>query len=419
MRLGKTNRWLMLAIGLTELGLLTMSSFAFAHTSTSMQNGELSLFASSIKGEATYCYVNLDLRGGSVHSVSDTLFQNTFSENFSNSSTRVLAVSDENGIASFDALFDDRPLPYPTAAASGKNYTNNEELVRMETVCINLFEYRERRDEHEYDPGLYDGFIYIPDYYADYIIENYLPGMSYHDFIADSANHSFAISINGNAFKYRIANIFHVRGFKKERSGERELVYNDYGTGAKLDSFFDGYCFISNHNHYWQLKDGLHTTVVCQSNPKKYELKEFIQIGSSYAQEYAVDHAHCDTYSLIGKDIKRYERSSQLSDAFFTSSSGLSIWATIFVGLFGMAYALGLWSIAKGWISLGNARKSFLLLLGETTGYMLASYLLKLLLPGSLSIQLFFNIPSMIVVCAVFIVLFVLFFTAKRERGEA
>ena len=416
---GITKKWLMAGLCLLEIALLFMTSVAFSRAPYSIENAELSLFAAAVKSNAQECYVNVDIQKGSIRSVCDAMFQKTYSENFSKTSTRVLAVSNTDGVASFETSFDGEPLPFLTSAVSGKNYTNNEELVRMETVCINLFEYRDKREEHDYNPAVFNGFAYIPDYYADYILEHYLPGMGYHDLIVNSANYPLSISIDGNSFAYRIANIFHVRGFQQKYAGERELVYNDYDTGAKLDRFFDGYCFVSNYGHYDQLNPDLHISLLNQIEPKKYELEDTLKVAASYASTYQAETAKCDVSFHDGKQLSSYARSSQLSDAFFANNGKYEIWSFLVAGGLFVLYIVGLIALVYSQIGFWSRSKDLLLLSGEATAYMLAAFALKALLPGSAAIQLFFNIPSMVLVCAIFVGLLILFFAKKRKRRSA
>ena len=148
-------------------------------------------------------------------------------------------------------------MPFSSSVTSGHNYTNDKELLRFETVCINILEYRDRQIEHAFDPAIYAGFIYIPDYYADYIIENFYPEYTYYDLISNAGSNFLSLKSEKGEFKYKIANIFHVNGFLDEHLGNKKVFYNDFETGKK-STFLDGFCFVSNYRHFYELNEFTH-----------------------------------------------------------------------------------------------------------------------------------------------------------------
>lgn len=135
-----------------------------------------------------------------------------------------------------------------TAVANGVFYSSQENPVRLETVMMNLYKYRDRDEELSFDRDKCDGFIFIPDFWADEIIK--INGLSsYDDLFTDDENNFVTLSFGDDVtMTYKIANVFHVNGFKEEYCVDRELTYDDNNYGQIMNSYLGSFCFISNFN---------------------------------------------------------------------------------------------------------------------------------------------------------------------------
>lgn len=314
----KNNSAFKFLIPLIELITFVSCGFIFSNTNFVQKSAELSLFANECKkNNAKYCYVNIDVQNDKRNSVSEAIFSNTYSENFSGTSTKLMTVSNETDVASFETSFNNEPIPFLTSVVSSKNYSNDEELLRLETVCLNIYKYRPRQEEHYYDSSIYDGFIYIPDYYADYIIDTFCPGESYDDLLLNEDLNYISLASNLKCFKYKIANIFHVNGFNSRNSDGKQFKYNDLNTGKILDDFFNGFCFVSNYGHFSNLNEELHTTIFCEFQPKRYMLDETLTMAAEYKNVYKANSGKATVYYYANDSIKRFSSTDKMSTLFF------------------------------------------------------------------------------------------------------
>ncbi len=178
-------------------------------------------------------------------------FMNTFySMNFSGfefASMPALVEPENGAIRDFDISFGGENLFSDFGVASGGNYTNQESLVRFEMLCINLYKYQPKNIELSFDSSLFDGFVYIPDYLADVLISaSNGKFLSYDDLISLNNKEGLIVSSGDATYSYRIANVFHVNGFNRNYCIDRDQIYNDYDTGAKLQKCFGNFIIVSN-----------------------------------------------------------------------------------------------------------------------------------------------------------------------------
>ena len=159
---------------LNILSLVLMEVFICCFSFTSIytnQNAELSILSAVSKNNNSDMYFFNTIYDKGDEQIPVNYFSRTYGSNFWKSLTKVISVCDDVGPIKYSCYIGDTKLEYDTCIVSGLNYTQNQELVRFETVCINLYKYRTKQEEIYFDQSKYDGFIYIPDYFADSIIE--------------------------------------------------------------------------------------------------------------------------------------------------------------------------------------------------------------------------------------------------------
>lgn len=405
-------------IPLFEVIVFVSCGFAFSDVNFVRKSSELSLFANECKQNgAEYCYTNIDISGEKKNNIPESIFSNTYSENFSGTSTKLMTISDNSDVASFDTLFNGEKLPFSTSVVSGKNYSNDAELLRLETVCINIYKYRARQEEHYYDSSSYDGFIYIPDYYADYIIENYCPDYTYDDFLTNDSLNSISLGNEANSFKYKIANIFHVNGFDEKHTTEKQFKYNDLNTGKILDLFFNGFCFVSNYGHFSDLDKELHTTVFCEFQPKRYMLDETLTMAANYKSVFKASDVKATVYYSSNDGVQKVSNSESISLVFFNAKDnfGLAILGIVLCFLDCLAFAVYAYIRKNNLLEMS----SFIPFISTPVALLIISFVIRSLLHTK-NIYSFFN-PIILLATCIYLVVVLVVFTILfiKKKGDA
>lgn len=209
----------------------------------------------------------------------NTFFGLTYGNNFTRDNVyqRMPIIVDSNGEPlKCDLSFNGESLPLKTALANSYAYSNQEDLLRLECYLLNIYKFQDRTIETTYDDALFDGYIYIPDYYADEIIENSDSLNTYDDLLENSDENVISITMQGTTKNYKIANIFHINGFNEEYCVDREISYNDQNCGLMLNTFLNGFCFVSDYNSYSQI-DGYQSGLLCAVQGKQFILSMFLE----------------------------------------------------------------------------------------------------------------------------------------------
>ncbi len=419
MKNGKGLFWIRIISCLISLASLIAGSFLFQHSSFVVKTAELSIFQNECKkAKADYCFANISISESEKNNIHEQMFLNTYSDNFSKTSTRILSVSDDNGVANFSTSFNGTQIPFETSVVSGINYSNNKDLVRFETVCINLLLFRERHVEHSYNREFYDGFIYIPDYYADYLLENNSGiGSTYMDLLESDTN-VITLSKGNRSFRYKIANIFHVYGFQEKFADGIDVFYNDYDTGYKLNKFFNNFCFVSNYRHFSELDEGLFTSVVFEAEPKKYELDEFLNLAGNYKTFYEASKGSAHIYFYSSNGLEKCSNSNQLSDAYFYRTN--ASWH-VFIGA--ITFMISLIITFLSYFELFGLKRDILmyvLLFFVYTIFLIVSFVLKKCFCFNTGLYLFFNPFSALACIVIVLALIVIISSIKfRKRGKS
>ena len=311
--------------------IIVLNCLSSSYLSTVPYDTEIELFRRYINSNSfdNICSTFV-LDSNSSNDELKTFLTATYGENFNNSQNRFLSINTADGFASFDGYWNDNKLPFSFKIADGGTYTNQiiddsdgYSYARFETICINLLLYRDKSEELVIDQNSYDGVVYLPDYIADYIIEE--EGLTnYTDLFSDSF--SFSLTFGNNEYSYKVANIFHVDGFNPNYSGF-EPKYNDYNNGEKIKNFLGEYVFITNRDRIIRdNSDVLSSSFVNVLTPKAYVFDEFFKSLTNYLSHNEINFNTNTQFNNNGNIIS-YERNNEilesylLSETFFTNAS--------------------------------------------------------------------------------------------------
>lgn len=377
------------------------SSFNFSH-----QNAELSMIkevSSQKKSDlfsSTFSFNSDDNRD-----YNEKYFATYYPVNFSNSSTTLLFLSvsrSDDSIATFNFGFDDLSFNYRTSIISGLTYTNREDKVMFETLPINLYRYQPKSVELSYNDDVYNGFVYIPDFYADYIISN--SSLTSYDDLLDHVNeHTFTITCGKTVFKYKIANIFHVDGFNEEYT-QGEHTYIDDNKGEFIKKIFGNYCLVSNYSALINEEVGLRLSVTNVSKNKQYIIDEYLSSIAGFSSRNSCSISGGRIRLIIGNDSIIYPRTKELIGVYVGNNLVINhFWLIplIFCALMVVGCAVAVFLLYKN----NAVSLSFFLQMMTGIVFLFVGYILKKLLPLSLGVFLFFNAYTF-GICIVFLMVF-------------
>ncbi|MCR4562905.1 MAG: DUF2304 domain-containing protein [Bacilli bacterium] len=212
--------------------------------------------------------------------VTRSIFNSIFPENFLYC-TQCLTVSSEESLLPKAFSISNDYFSSSISIIDGCSYTNQKSLLRFETMCINIYQYRERSVETN-TYGL-DGFIYLPDYLAEEIIKSSNGRLNYYedlfsdgptpDTLTDLLNIKVA---SGDSIKtFKIANIFHVDGYKKEYMKQPEKaddhIINDYNKGAEMRKYLGAFVVAYSHDF---IKEN-NFSIFVSMDPKPYAIVDY------------------------------------------------------------------------------------------------------------------------------------------------
>ena len=303
------------------VGSIVLNTIAFSDESFIVQDKEMSaLFYNLSNQNVSRFYVNSVFLNNEKRSA-ETMYRSVYTKNLSNDGYQhIISVSNNNSILKSTTYFGDEKLPFSSSITSSLVYTNKKDPPSFETLLINLFQYRERSEEISYDTTKYSGFIYIPDYYADYIIEHNENFSTYSDLYKNENSISFVV--NNKKYDYKIANIFCVNGFKKEHCGDVEpnVVYDH---GKLFYNFLTDFCVISSISTLTSGSEDLHLSVVSVLTAKRFLLIDTLRAVENTLKKNS-DNANINLFYQNGEAITYYKNSSQLANAFLHHQSRIS-----------------------------------------------------------------------------------------------
>ena len=209
------------------------------------------------------------------------LYQSIFKYNFmGHSQLLVYSKHSESGLdfRDFSISFDSMNYDESVKAADAVLYSTQKSTVRFETLKINLFQYRNRIAETSFESSEH-GFVYIPDYIADYFIMNSNGKYNnYFDFINDNNPLSLSLNIgDGIVRNYKIANIFKSNGFNPLFTNGATLTDNDGSTGRIMEDYIGKFIVLFDY----KLVDAQDFQICSAIAAKKYSVLEYSRVISS------------------------------------------------------------------------------------------------------------------------------------------
>lgn len=311
------------------VGSIVINSIAFSNEPFVVEDREMNNFFNEMANkDISYFYTNTIFLN-KEKKTAESMFRSIYTKNLSDDGYQhILSVSDKETTLKANISFCGQNLPFKSAVGNSLVYSNKENPPSFETLLINLFKYRPRSEEISYDSNKYAGFIYIPDYYADYIIEHNNSYSSYNDFFTNET--SLTLTIYGKKLDYKVANIFCINGFKKEYCDGVETK-TPYKYGKLLNDYFNDFCIVSNTSAIVELSNDLHLSVVSLLIAKRFLLMDTLRNVKNTSKNND-DSASVNLFYTTGKGVVYYKNSSSFSNSFLYPQSNAG-WGLKIVGL--------------------------------------------------------------------------------------
>ena len=185
--------------------------------------------------------------------------------------------------AEFSICCNGVEYPHKTAIIDAVGYVNNNK--RFESLDIGLYWQKTRVEELSFDQSKYDGIVYLPDFYCDFLLKTF-NFATYEELVASE----YPIQLHYNKGEqdlvrnYKIANIINVSGFAGNGNSPTKLslVLND----------FLG-CFVVTPDSYFYINDQIGAICLGMIQPKKYCLIQYFYVMNNYLSNYSIDGQVC------------------------------------------------------------------------------------------------------------------------------
>lgn len=370
--------FLYILISVFMISSIILNSFAFSNENFVVQDREISVLFNEMSNKGvSYFYTNTTF-SDREKKCAESMFRSVYTKNLTDDGYQhILTVSNNDSILKSSTSFGEENLPFSSSITNALVYSNKDNPPQFETLLINLFKHRERAVEIKYDPTKYQGFTYIPDYFADYIIEHSAAVSTYNDLLDNEV--PFVLSVGGEEIKYKIANIFCVNGFKKEYCGdvEPEITY-DYG--KLLSDFFIHFCVVSNVNPIMKISENYNMSVVSMLVPKRFVLMDTLNAVHETSKLNG-DSAKIDLYYSDGKNIVYYENSETFSQRFLYPESSTG-WGFKIFGL--VVYVVSIAILSYTFYKFSSERHFYIFTLSQIGGLLFILILFSILRKTSL-----------------------------------
>ena len=379
--------FLYILISVFMISSIILNSFAFSNENFVVQDREISVLFNEMSNKGvSYFYTNTTF-SNREKKCAESMFRSVYTKNLTDDGYQhILTVSNNDSILKSSTSFGEENLPFTSSITNALVYSNKDNPPQFETLLINLFKHRERAVEIKYDPTKYQGFTYIPDYFADYIIEHSAAVSTYNDLLDNEV--PFVLTVGGEKIKYKIANIFCVNGFKKEYCGdvEPEITY-DYG--KLLSDFFTHFCVVSNINPIMKISENYNMSVVSMLVPKRFVLMDTLNAVHETSKLNS-DSAKIDLYYTDGKNIVYYENSETFSQRFLYPESSTG-WGFKIFSL--VVYVVSIAILSYTFYKFSSERHFYIFTLSQIGGLLFILILFSILRKTSLmaTLTLYFN----------------------------
>jgi hypothetical protein len=178
--------------------------------------------------------------------------------------------------------------------------------------CLNIELLKDISNENYFLSGT-NGEVYIPDFYANEIIEGGNQYASYDEIINKEC--CLIVPENSINYSYRVANIFHVNGFKYATKNES---YNstDKNSGKILQSFFGNFLIIVQEGQQKYLSNCETSLWFCTPRAEFVNKEVFSAIGSSISKGALITNH----FSIEKGNIAKQTLGESLSAIYYKTS---------------------------------------------------------------------------------------------------
>ena len=224
-----------------ELGAPLFLGLASFHSPLAIIEAESRVVAEKSKENSTglsYSTVNY---GKESYGTVISAFGGVWARNFSGYMQSLPVSLDDagTGLRSFTASFDCAEAEEKVFVGNALYYLYQKELARFETLCINVYQ-KEWVSPAQLQPA--SGFVYLPDYYADRLIEASPEINNYDDLLplfsegGELVSKYLNISTDIGERQWAVAGIYHCSGFDLDNMGGKTFSYNDLNFGEAFNS---------------------------------------------------------------------------------------------------------------------------------------------------------------------------------------
>ncbi len=232
----------LLSVLCTLLGLFSASAASFFSPSA-LETSYAQLTAAKCKESKSNNANALFNIGESSYKEIKNTFSSLWQQNFLGTMQFIPACvnDDATDYASFPATLEGTDVSDDVAVGTAFLFSNQEKTMRFETLCINV--YQKKWAYSSFANLSKDGFVFIPDYYADNLISRSTKMSSYDDLLPDySENGTISnfqclnIPFENSIRSWAIVGIYHAKGFNEAHYG-KAFTSNDQGYGAFANGF--------------------------------------------------------------------------------------------------------------------------------------------------------------------------------------
>lgn len=423
--MGKSKRASIFAesiIVIIPLLLVALGSLSFSKCFYSSFDANQSSILNVLQSEAepneyfaTNIYFGKD-NSDQVSSYFGATYTMNFAEGQAGQRFPVLVNDIEHEVKKFDVSVNDVNIAR-TAVGNGVFYSSQENPVRLETVMMNLYKYRGRSEELSFDRDKCDGFIFIPDFWADEIIK--INGLSsYDDLFTDDENNFVTLSFGDDVtMTYKIANVFHVNGFKEEYCVDRELTYDDNNYGQIMNSYLGSFCFISNFNTVLSENNSFGASLYSINISKKLVTRDYFTTITNHFKDSNPEY-EIQLFSLNEEKVPELMPiTNSIKDLYFSANTYSIDYLFLALGVISIIASLII-KFLTDQISLADVKLSNLISIGAILVILLISQLVNVFantLQGWLIFSPFFN-AALVISLIVFVISFIVEYMRVKQR---
>lgn len=224
-------------------------------------------------------YSQTDILDNNGKSISKQYYSYSYGYNKTEWMKQAIVCGDRNDISNFLISYDGHSFSSKIALVDAVGYTNNNK--RFESLDIELFFQRNRVEELSYNQAIFDNVVYIPDLYANFLL-NEVGLSSYDDLLKLDKPIEIMCSSNDQTIvrKYKIANIFNTHGSFPDNSKPTDFA-------NILSEYLKCFCVTPDQYFFDSQRSGTICLGMIQS--KKYCLIQYFSLIGRYLAQYHID----------------------------------------------------------------------------------------------------------------------------------